>query len=112
MLKKSIYSIIALSCILTGCNTNKINPVNPPLTPTYDANHELISVYTHRSEIPYGAKIIGHVTAMNKYPNGTKATPEAIMVELKKQAKLAGGFGIIHITSGTAQTTADVVGTR
>lgn len=112
MFNKSLYSIIALSCILTACNTNKIDPQNPPITPNYDAKHELISVYKSRAEIPYGAKIIDHVTAMNTYPDGSKASPEAIMIELKKEAKRVGGFGIIHITPGTAQTTADVVGTR
>lgn len=111
MFKKSIYSIIALSCILTACQ-NKIDPSNPPITPNYDATHELITVYKSRSEIPKGAKIIDHVTALNTLPNGNKAAPGAVMVELKRQAKLAGGFGLINITPGTAQTTADVVGVR
>ncbi|WP_058534512.1 hypothetical protein [Legionella saoudiensis] len=111
MFKKSIYSIIALSCILSACQ-KQIDPTNAPLTPNYDATHELITVYKDSTEIPKGATIITHVKAMNSLPNGTKATPEAIMVELKRQAKLAGGFGLVHITPGTAQTTADVVGVR
>jgi uncharacterized lipoprotein NlpE involved in copper resistance len=111
MFNKSIYSIIALSCILTGCN-NKIDPNNPPITPNYDAQHELITVYQNRADIPQGAKIITHVTALNTLPNGSKATPGAVMVELKRQAQLAGGFGLINIIPGTAQTTADVVGIR
>lgn len=112
MKNKSIYPIIALTGLLTACNTNSINPMNPPLTPTYDAKHGAVTVYTDRSEIPQGARIIGHVKAVNKLSNGSKASPEAVMIELKSQAKRAGGIGIIHITPGIAQTTADVVGIR
>lgn len=112
MLKKYIPIMITLSCILSACNTNRIDPNNPPITPNYDAQNKLITVYMYRSEIPHGAKIIDHVTALNTLPNGQKASPGAIMIELKRQAKLAGGFGLINIIPGTAQTTADVVGTK
>ena len=95
--------------MLTGCNTNPINPANPPITPTYDAQHDLIVVYQKRADLPRGTKIIDHVTALNKLPNGQKASPESVMIELKRQARLAGGMGIVNIIPGTAQTTADVV---
>lgn len=112
MIKKSIFLITALTCTLTACNTAHIDPANPPVTPNYDAKHDLIVVYQNRADIPKGGKIVGNVASLNKLPDGSKASPQAIMVELKKQAWLLGGNGIVNITPGIAQTTADVVVVR
>ena len=102
-------NVLAVSTLITACNHTGINPNTPDAIPAKHSPYALVQVYPARADIPKNSKIIGKVTAQNKNPNGTKASPVEIMDELKRQAALLGGNGIVHITPGTSQTTANAV---
>jgi hypothetical protein len=97
-----------LSLALIGCNTTGIDRQHPETIASATAFSNVI-VYPTRADIPKNSRIIGKVTASNKLPNGLKASPDEIMVELKRKAFLNGANGIVHVTPGTAQTTANAV---
>ncbi|MDP3267698.1 MAG: hypothetical protein Q8M40_01485 [Legionella sp.] len=122
MTMKNIFigSVIAASISLTACNSNGVNnavmdeaALNSAPVPPHRMDHVTqVVVFKTRADLPRYSKIIGHVTALNTNQNGTKANPNAVILELKRQAVLKGGNGIVNIIPGTAQTTADVVVTR
>lgn len=101
-------TIAALSLTLIGCNTTGINGSNASAMPA-SQEYKNVIVYSSIAEMPKHSRIIGKVQAQNKLSNGLKATPEQIIVELKRQALLKGGNGIVHVMPGTAQTTADAL---
>jgi hypothetical protein len=98
--------------VLSGCSSmekKEIASAYVPVPTVTEVQINHVKIYKSRAEIPKYSKIIGTVTAQNYNLDGTKASPVAIIAELKRLALLQGGYGIVHITKGTAQTTADVV---
>ena len=108
-LKIAYMNALVISALLTGCNSTGINANAPDAIPAMNSSYPLVQVYPKRADIPKNSKIIGKVTAQNKNINGVKSSPEEIIEELKRQAVLAGGNGIVHVTPGTSQTTANAV---
>lgn len=109
MNKLVVGTMVAAAVLLTGCNTTGITKQNAAAIGAVDTQFSHITVYQNRADLPKHTKILGKVTAQNTHMDGTKASSQAIMTELKRQAVLMGGTGIVHVTPGTAQTTADAV---
>lgn len=110
----NLRNMLVLSTLglgLVGCNTTGIDRQHPETLASAQA-YQSVTVYPTRADVPRHSRILGKVTAQNKLPNGMKASPEAILIELKRQAVLLGANGIVHVTPGVAQTTADAVLTR
>jgi uncharacterized protein YbjQ (UPF0145 family) len=103
----NILSVTVLGFVLAGCNGSGIQPHNADTVVTAETYNK-VTVYTPRLTPPK-TKLVGTVIAQNKFANGMKATPEEIMTELKRQAFALGANGLIHVTPGAAQTTADAV---
>ena len=108
-LKITLISVLALGSLLAGCNRTGINANAPDVIASQHTQYSSVQVYPTRADIPKNSKIIGKVIAQNKNPNGLKASPEQIIEELKRQATLVGGNGIVHVTPGISQTTANAV---
>lgn len=97
----------ATALLLAGCNHTGLSPNNP--ASIYSADSEFIHVhlYPNQHSLPKNTQLLGKVTAQNHNLDGSKASKKAIVLELKRQAALLGANGLIHITPGTSQTTAD-----
>lgn len=108
---KKYIGLLSLSILLASCNTTGINANHPNDVNVNTVRYNSIQVYNKRADLPRGTKIIGRVTAQNYLPNGIKASPENIITELKRQAAIKGGNGIVFVTPGTVQTTANAVRT-
>ena len=108
---RNVLVLSTLGLSLVGCNTTGIDKQHPETVVSAQA-YQSIAVYPARADVPRHARVLGKVTAQNKLPNGMKASPEAILIELKRQAVLLGANGIVRVTPGLAQTTADAVLTR
>lgn len=109
---------VALSAIvLTGCNTTDIKAAmgNGDAVSTTANQHrkpinpDQVKIYHSKSELPKHHTVIGRVSAANYNMIGMTISQESIMSELKKQAASIGANGIIHISTGLAQTTAEAV---
>lgn len=112
-IKNALLIGLALNALyLSGCTSTENNEFTNDL-PLTDKQHarvnEQVTVYKARAELPRNTVIIGKVSSQNTNPDGTKASKERILLELKRQAVKAGGNGIVRITPGIAQTTADAV---
>ena len=101
--------LLAISSLLAGCNSTGINPNHPRDVSSIDSRYLSVQVFNKRADLPRGSKILGKITAQNKLPDGAKASPEAIVDELKRQALLLGGNGVIFVTPGSVQTHANAV---
>ena len=102
-------SVLAITTLLTACNHTGINPRSPDTIPEKNSPYTLMQVYPSRADLPKNSKFVGKFTEQNKDANVVKFTPVEIMVELKRQAALLGGNGLVQLIPGTSQTTANAV---
>lgn len=113
-----LRNAVAISAIvLTGCNTTDIKATmgsGDAVSTSTNRHIQPISpgqvkIYHSKSELPKHHTIIGRVSAANYNMIGMTISQESIMSELKKQAASIGANGVTHISSSSAQTTADAV---
>ena len=103
----AILPIMGLT--LTACNTTGLNHKNVDMIPSTTQETSQITVYTNQTQMPGNLKIQGMAKVLNHYPDGSKVPALTILEGLKKQAAVAGGIGLAHVTPGTKQTRADIV---
>ena len=111
-----ISAIAGAAIALTGCNTTDMTATigNGNGVTTSKVHHqatsaEKVKVYYSKSEIPKHYQVIGRVSAQNYNIVGMTISQDNIIAELKKQAAALGAKGIVHVTSGLAQTTAEAI---
>lgn len=107
--------VIVSSFTLTGCSTTDVNATLGDGNNVKTANQhfnavnpEQVKIY-YKSELPKHYTVVGRVAVQNYNIVGMTTSQESIMKELKKQAASMGANGIIHISTGLAQTTAEAI---
>lgn len=107
-------AIAGAAFILSGCNTTDIratvnngDAVTTTKTNTVVSNASKIKVL--HSDHSNNYKVVGRISTQNYNFVGMTISQESILTELKKQAAAMGANGIVNITTGLAQTTAEAV---
>ena len=104
---------------LTGCSTTDVkgmvyggSAVSTGKTQMQAINPSQVKIYYANKDVPKRYKVIGRVSVENYTLLGMTYSQLSIAEAMKKQAASIGANGVIHVSSGLAQTTGDAVITK
>lgn len=115
-MRSILISVLGVSAVaLVGCTSADMRAMvnggdavatsNAHRQPTHPENIKVHST----SDIPKHYQVIGRVSAQNDNLVGIPRSQASILAELKKQAASLGATGIINLSNGMTQTTAEAI---
>ncbi len=79
----------------------KLSPTSSSAVKVYDSSNK-----------PHHYRVVGRISADNYNMVGIEHSQESVLEELQKQAASLGANGVINLSQGMAQTTAEAIVTK
>lgn len=112
-------TVVSSLILLSGCAASDMQTLvsGGGAIPASSVKHSAVSadhvkLYYSNLNAPKHYQIVGHISANNDSLVGVPHSQQTIATELKKQAASLGANGVINISAGLEQTTADAILSR